>query len=163
MTRSIVKPHAIDPRYSQPRTTIQLATRLVAVPAYRPAPATANSFVSATSVVFTNDQPAVFQTVGAGYHYLAANSGYRNSGTTNITPALATDLKQRTTYPPVVLTNDFTASTTLAPQAQRDADTPDLGYHYDPLDYCWTTLNLTNATLTLTNGVAIGIYGEVGT
>ena len=106
--------------------------------------------------------PAIFQTVGAGYHYLAQHSVYRNAGATNINPALAADLKKRTTYPPLDLTNDFTVSTTLAPQAQRDTDTPDLGYHYDPLDYCWTTLNLTNATVTLTNGVAVGIYGEVG-
>jgi hypothetical protein len=33
----------------------------------------------------------------------------------------------------------------------------------DPLDYCWSGLNLNNATLTLTNGVAIGIYGTRGT
>jgi hypothetical protein len=31
------------------------------------------------------------------------------------------------------------------------------------LDWCWSGLNLTNATLTLTNGVAVGLYGASGT
>ena len=106
---------------------------------------------------------ATFQTVGAGNHYLLPNSSYRNAGTTNITPTLLADLKRRTTYPPIVLSNDFTVATILSPQAQRDTDAPDLGYHYAPLDYCWSGLNLTNATLTLTNGVAVGIYGIQGT
>jgi hypothetical protein len=43
---------------------------------------------------------------------------------------------------------------------QRDADAPDLGYHYDPIDYCLSNLNLTNATLYLTNGVVIASYGN---
>ncbi|MBI3418206.1 MAG: hypothetical protein HY043_23190, partial [Verrucomicrobia bacterium] len=111
----------------------------------------------------TNTSAATFQTVGAGAHYLAAGSAYRNAGTTNINAALATDLKTRTTYPPIILTNHFTVNTTLSPQAQRDTDTPDLGYHYAPLDYMWTTLNLDTATLVLTNGVAIANYGSQGT
>src|SRR5437667_1616653 len=98
----------------------------------------------------------VFQSVGAGNHYLATGSTNRNSGTTNISYQLAVDLAGLTTYPPVVLTNDFTVSTTLSPQAQRDSDIPDLGYHYPPLDYCWSGLNLTNSsTLTLTNSVDV--------
>jgi hypothetical protein len=78
-------------------------------------------------------------------------------GSPNIT--LATDIAQMSTYAPIELTGDFTTSSTLAPQAGRDADTPDRGYHYPPLDFLWTGLNVTNATLTLTNGVAIGFYG----
>lgn len=105
----------------------------------------------------------VLQTAGQGAHYLAAGSPYRNAGSTAINSTLASDLKSLTTFPPILWTADFTADTTLAPQAQRDTDTPDLGYHYCPLDYVWTTLNLTNATLTLTNGVAVGIYGTKGT
>ena len=84
------------------------------------------------------------------------------AGTTNISATLANDLRNRTTYPPIVITTNFTVDTTLSPQAQRDTDTPDLGYHYDPLDYCWTSLVLSNAPLVLTNGVAIGNYGSKG-
>jgi len=120
---------------------------------------TLNGSNSVSSVTGSN---AVFTTVGAGYHYLADDT-YRNLGTTNINASLAADLTKLTTYPPIVLTNDFNVPSTLSPQAWRDTDTPDLGYHYDPLDYTWTQLNLTNVTLTLTNGVAIGFYGTNGT
>ena len=54
----------------------------------------------------------------------------------------------------------FTTPTTLFPQALRDSDVPDLGYHYFSLDYLWTALEVTNASLTLSNGVAIGFYNE---
>ncbi len=125
-------------------------------------PTSTNSFLSVSSYVSSNDVPSIFQTVGAGSHYLSDNT-YRNSGTTNINSTLTSELKKLTTYPPIVLTNDFTVSTTLAPQAPRDTDIPDLGWHYSPLDYCWSSLNLSNSNLTLTNGVAVGIYGEYGT
>ncbi len=119
---------------------------------------------SSNSVSSVSSASGVFQSVGQGFHYLnTTNSIYRNVGTTNINSTLAAQLKRLTTYPPVLLTSDFTVSTTLNPQAQRDTDTPDLGWHYDPLDYCWTGLNLTNSsTLTLTNCVAIGFYGSYG-
>jgi hypothetical protein len=105
----------------------------------------------------------VFQSVGAGNYYLADGSVYRNAGTTNINTQLLADLGKSTTYPPITLTSDFTIPTVLAPQAQRDNDGfPDIGYHYHPLDYCISSLNLTNTTLVLTNGVAIGVYGTNG-
>lgn len=104
----------------------------------------------------------IFQPTGAGYNYLAADSPYRNIGSTNINSQLLADLKARTTYPPVILTNDFKTDTILFPQAQRDTDLPDLGYHYDPLDYCVSNLKLTSASLGLTNGVAVGVYGTNG-
>src|SRR5208337_1970961 len=50
-----------------------------------------------------------------------------------------------TTYPPIVYSNvTISVSTTLAAQAQRDTDLPDLGYHYDPLDYAVSALTLAN-------------------
>lgn len=109
----------------------------------------------------------VFQTVGAGAHYLASND-YRQCGTTAINATLAAELKTLTTYPPRLRTNAFALDVVLGPAARRDnAGAPDLGYHYEPLDYCWTglTLGATNATVTLllTNGVAVGVYGSVGT
>jgi len=111
----------------------------------------------------TNSGSGVFQNRGGGYHYLVAASPYRNIGTMNITATLAADLRQRTTYAPIELTSHFAGNTTLGPQAQRDTDTPDLGFHYDPLDYIWSGLNLTNSTLLLTNGVAVGVGGNKGT
>lgn len=107
----------------------------------------------------------VFQTVGQGANYLAAGSPYRgwSGAATNVDAELAATLRWLTTYPPLVLSNDFTVNTTLSPQAGRDATGRDLGYHYAPLDYCWSGLNLTNATLLLTNGVAVGMYGIKGT
>jgi hypothetical protein len=111
---------------------------------------------SFTSNSVSTGTASAFQTVGAAGHYLADGT-YRNGGTPNINAALLADLKQRTTYPPIVLTNNFTVDTTLSPQAGRDTDTPDLGYHYDPLDYV-VGLTLTN-TMQLTNGVALGTYG----
>jgi len=39
--------------------------------------------------------PEVFQMVGAGANYLAANSPYRNAGTTNIDPTLLAALSKR--------------------------------------------------------------------
>ena len=102
----------------------------------------------------------IFTTVGAGRHYLAGS--YRNCGVTTIDPSLAADLKTRTTYPPLVLSGDFMVNTVLSPQAKRDTDVPDLGYEYDPLDYALSGLTLTNATLLLTNAVAIAVYGGNG-
>jgi len=118
---------------------------------------------SNNAVYYTNSLPAgVFQTVGAGHYYLADNT-YRNQGVTNINTNLLTDLQTKTTYPPIIYSN-VTASTntTLFPQAQRDTDTPDLGYNYDPIDYVVDRYSITNATLTLTNGVAIASYNENG-
>lgn len=110
--------------------------------------------------VTNSSASAVFQTVGAGAHYLL--QPYQNLGTTNINATLLTDLRLRTTFPPIELTNTITLPTILAPQAQRDTDLPDLGYHADPLDYVVSELAVTNTSLLLTNGVAVGIYGGTG-
>ncbi|MCW5556978.1 MAG: hypothetical protein KIT22_03950, partial [Verrucomicrobiae bacterium] len=110
----------------------------------------------------SSSDAGIFQTVLAGRSYLAAGSPYRNAGTTAITPALLAELKQLTTYPPVWLGINFGGSTTLYPQATRDTDLPDLGYHYAPLDYVWAQLAINGAVLTLTNGVAVGFYGPSG-
>jgi len=102
----------------------------------------------------------VFQTVGEGFHYLRDGT-YRDAGTTNISASLATDLGKMTTFPPLILTNAITTATTWSPQAQRDTDTPDLGYHYYPLDFLINNV-ANSSTLTLTNGVAVGVYGDYG-
>jgi len=107
----------------------------------------------------TQTGSSIFQTVGEGAHYLASGSTLRNAGTTTINSTLASELKRKTTYPPIVMANQWvTMNTTLSPQAQRDTDTPDIGYHYDPLDYAIGTALLSNATLTVNAGTAVGIF-----
>jgi len=110
-----------------------------------------------------------FQTVGAGNCYLTNGCGFYNAGTTNIDATLLASLQKKTTYPPIVYSNiTISVNTSLSPQVQRDTDTPDLGYHYDPLDYLitgtpTTGLNIgAGVTLTLTNGVAVGMACQNG-
>ena len=106
----------------------------------------------------------VFQTVGAGHHYLATNSPYRNAGTTGISPFLLAELRQKTTIPPVLYSNTtFTTATVFSPQVQTDTNSnPDLGYHYDPVDYLVSSCTVSNATLTVTNGAIVASYGQHG-
>ncbi|HVU09417.1 MAG TPA: hypothetical protein VHG89_12820, partial [Verrucomicrobiae bacterium] len=115
-----------------------------------------NSPTFGTSITTNTFYP--FQTVGAGNYYLTNGCNFFNAGTTNIDPTLLASLAQKTTYPPIVYSNaTLTTATTLSPQAQRDTDTPDLGYHYDPLDYAFggTTAN---SNLTFTAGTAVGWF-----
>src|SRR6185369_6891527 len=70
--------------------------------------------ISGSSIATNSSGSGVFQSVGAANHYLSVGSTYRNSGTTNISYHLAVDLAGLTTYPPIVLTNDFTVTTTLS-------------------------------------------------
>lgn len=111
----------------------------------------------------------VFKSVGAGGYYLADGSPFRGIGNTNINAALLGDLTNKTTYAPTLFLNDITNYTVLAPIATRDLilDTAgnrylDLGYHYDPIDYAFSGNVLSNATLVLTNGVAVAVYGTKG-
>ena len=102
-----------------------------------------------------------FQTVGAGNYYLTDASGFRNAGTSSgVSASLLTDLGKRTTYPPyVVATTTINTPQTYSAQAQRDTDTLDLGYHYDPLDWELGGVLVTNATVTVNVGTAIGVFG----
>jgi hypothetical protein len=104
---------------------------------------------------------SAFQSVGRGNHYLA-DSTYRNIGTTNISPEARAILKETTTYAPIHLTDDIVADTVLSPVVERDTTLPDLGYHYTPADYLIGDRHVTNATLVLTNGVSLALYGTNG-
>jgi len=105
-----------------------------------------------------------FQSVGAGNYYLTNGCAFTNAGSADIDPALLAALAQKTTHPPLWLTNTtVSVNTNLNPQAARDTQAaPDLGYHYDPIDYIADQWAMTNATLTLTNGVAIATCNEAG-
>jgi hypothetical protein len=125
-----------------------------------------NGFYAATGfgTTQTSSGSNPFQTVGAGRYYLASGSVFLNAGSTNsnVGAALLAEIKLRTTAPPLLLASAITTSTNLGLQAARDTDLPDLGYHYDPLDYAASGINVTNATLTLGEGVALATYGNVG-
>ncbi len=118
------------------------------------------SITSANNVTTNNE--AVFEQTGAGEHYLPVSSPLRDAGTTLINPSLAADLKRFTTYSPVVLNADVATNTTLSRAVSRDVDTPDIGYHYPAIDYLFGNLNVTNALLLLTNGVAVAFHGTNG-
>jgi hypothetical protein len=102
---------------------------------------------------------SVFESVGAGGHYLSAGSTNRNTGTTNINYSLLQALKKRTTYPPLVYSGNLPASMFLVEQAYRDTDTPDLGYHYDAIDYALGNANVTNSiNLFVKPGTVLGVF-----
>jgi len=114
----------------------------------------------------TNTSPP-FQSVGAGTYYLASGCVFTNSGTTNIDPVLLANLQQKTIYPPLVISNVASSwtGTNLTPQVTRDpCNPPALGYHYDPLDYLVTGLSAfaDDNPILLTNGVAVGLFGNSG-
>lgn len=105
----------------------------------------------------------VFQTVGGAAHYLAASSAYRDVGTTNISPALLDALKAKTTYPPTVYSNNsFSTATSLVPLSIRDTNAPDLGYHYDSLDYVFGGCDL-SANMDVAAGTVVSWYYDYGT
>jgi len=113
---------------------------------------------SSSNVGTASSGSSVFQTVGGAGHYLLDNT-YRNVGTANINASLLADLQKRTTYPPLLLTNSVQVDTTLTPQAQRDTDALDYGFHYEPLDWAASGTAL-SAALLLKNGVAVATYGS---
>lgn len=100
-----------------------------------------------------------FQTVGAGSYYLSSGSSFHGVGTANIDSTLLSELPQKTTYPPIVYSNTVISTATIFnPQAPRDTNSsPDLGYHYDPLDYVFGGVNL-SSNLTFTVGTAVGWF-----
>jgi hypothetical protein len=98
-----------------------------------------------------------FKVSVGGHYYLADTNALRDAGTTNIEPVLRTELTRSTTYAPIFFTNAITTDTTWT-ALYRDQGLPDLGYHYAPLDYIVSHCVIrSNAVLTLTNGVAVGV------
>jgi hypothetical protein len=120
--------------------------------------------LSTNTTVLVNDDTGLFQTAVAGTHYLADSSPNRNAGTTGINSNLLASIRQKTTYPPIVYSNvTIAADTVFFPQAQRDTDqAPSLGFHYDPLDWAFTGVQVTNCNVQILPGTAIGTYGSYG-
>ena len=92
-------------------------------------------FVNATNIpsssagynITNSNESAVFQEVGVAKHYL--NDAFRNSGTANLPFGLGNELRVRTTYPPLLLSNvTLNGPREFVPVVQRDSDTVDCGY-----------------------------------
>ena len=131
----------------------------------------APSFGSSPTTIPSTD-PSPFQTVGAGTCYFDNSSGsaFLNVGTTTaIDTALLADLSLKTVFAtPVgnVIDNHgqlpIPNQTTWSQSVQRDNDgAPDLGYHYEPLDFCASRITL-GGTLTVSEDTAIGYFGSYG-
>lgn len=58
-------------------------------------------------VAWLTNGAGLFQSVGAGTHYLADNSPYRDAGTTNTGSYLLAAIQQATTYPPPVFDGGY--------------------------------------------------------
>ncbi|HMJ65692.1 MAG TPA: fibronectin type III domain-containing protein, partial [Candidatus Binatia bacterium] len=110
-----------------------------------------------------NSDPAgIFDRIGAGYGYLAStNTVWRTAGTTNINASLLAELRKRTTFAPMLLTNRFTQNTNLSRIISLDTNGTTLGYHYPAADF-FSSFTVTNATATLTNGVVLLAFGSAG-
>lgn len=124
---------------------------------------TSNGWVWVDCGAGTSAPYSIYQTVGAGSYYLATNSPYCGAGNPNIDPVLLADIAAKTTWPPAVYAGtNFTAALTLGPLALRDnTGTPDIGYHYDCLDWVFGGCDL-HATLTCTAGTAVSYYETSG-
>lgn len=104
-----------------------------------------------------------FETLGGGAHYLKADSTFRNAGTTAVDSALLDSLKTKTTQPPIAFPRfmELTGELTLFPQIPRYVSgPPDLGYHYDALDYTAAAMFVDGGTVTVKPGTAIGFRQE---
>lgn len=100
----------------------------------------------------------IYQTAGGGGYYLVNSSTNRNAGTTTINAGLLAQIGRKTTWPPLAYTNiTFTTATNFNPQAQRDGDVPDLGYHYDPIDYSFGGCTA-NSNINFSAGTAVGWF-----
>jgi hypothetical protein len=122
------------------------------------------SIILTNGVVYLPSPSApVYQVVGGGNYYLTNGSPYHACGTTNIDSGLLAYLAGRTTFPPIVYTNlAIYSSSTFSPIAQRDnTGPPDLGYHYDPLDYVFGGCDL-YTNLAFTAGTAVGWFENYG-
>jgi len=104
---------------------------------------------------------SVFQPIGGGNCYLPAGSPYLAAGTTNVDPNVLLDIAGKTTSPPLVYSNVMlTTNLILSPLVSRENGlAPDLGYHYDPIDYLFGGVCFSNASLTLAPGTVIGTFG----
>lgn len=103
----------------------------------------------------------IFQTNGSANYYLA-NASLRAAGTPNISARLQTELRQKTTRPPLAFPQQMqaTGELTLSQQAGRyTGGAPDYGYYYQALDYTVAWMKL-RGKITVLPGTSIGFRQE---
>ncbi len=120
------------------------------------------SYTGGSHTVETSLGTGLFQTLRGGAHYLPLESVHRDTGTATVDSGLTTDLRAMTTEAPRELTGEILFNTVLRPIAAVDTGILDRGYHYPRIDYAASGVTLTNAVLTLTNGVRLATYGSAG-
>jgi len=109
-----------------------------------------------TSAVTNSYNP--LQQVGAANCYLTNGCAFINAGTTNVDPYLLGLLKNKTVYSPQIFSStSFSVATNFSIRAWRDTNTPAQGYHYDPLDYVFSGVNV-YSNMTFNAGTAVGWY-----
>jgi hypothetical protein len=115
------------------------------------------------SYTFGNNQftNAIYplQQVGAAGCYLTSPNGFIGVGTSNLDSTWSAMLPQKTSFAPSVFSNlSITIATNFSMQAQRGSTNhPNLGYHYDPLDYVFSGVNL-SSNITFSAGTAVGWF-----
>ncbi len=99
-----------------------------------------------------------FKVAGAASCYLTNGCAFLDFGTTNVDSNTLKLLAAKTVYAPVIFSNiTISVATNFAPQASRDTNAPDLGYHYDPLDFVFGGVNV-RSNMTFAAGTAVGWF-----
>ncbi|HNQ91225.1 MAG TPA: hypothetical protein PKM73_21640 [Verrucomicrobiota bacterium] len=108
-----------------------------------------------TACATRSSDAGVFRAVGDAHFYLA-DPALRDAGSRDLPSDLLEALAARTTYPPVRLAGNLRGNVRLRPQAARDSGAPDLGFHYDPIDYLLASAVVpAGGTLQIAPGTAV--------
>ena len=98
------------------------------------------------------------QQAGAANCYLTNGCAFTNAGTPKVDPYLLGLLQTKTVSSPLVTpARSFSVATNFSIQAWRDTNTPAQGYHYDPLDYVFSGVNV-YSNMTFNAGTAVGWF-----
>ena len=126
-----------------------------------------------SQIVWRTNGAGTFLTFGAANYYLA-DTNLLHAGTSAISARMASELKQKTTAPPIGLFNSTIGDVSCPIQAEygglggtqavvnlrplpiRDTGpSPSIGYHYAATDYCAASFTITNATLAVHEGTVL--------
>jgi hypothetical protein len=115
--------------------------------------------VTTNHVAILSSNTGVYETAVGGHYYLPTNSPCLMAGTGTIDPALRGLLSVQTTRVPMVYSDTtITGPANFTPIVTRDTNNaPDLGYHYDTLDYLFGGCDVAS-NLTFTAGTAVGWF-----